>query len=187
MPYVYHMVPKNMLGEQLIPLNELKTIDESLYHQYTKKYLNHQERKKLLTRQIPKMNCLWNDVIHFLPLHPSHVYAAIKDVGIPTKNDVIFYKIPISNLKLNKNAIFHYSKETYRGPAAEMSMDEIELLDLMRYEELSAIPNDTVDYYIEEFKKGTQFGLFPFIPHILSLGRVNVSNVETINWSDGIK
>lgn len=65
MDYVYHMVPKEMKRELLISLNEIKLLHPELYETYSKKYFNHPERASLLLKSIPKLNCLWNDVIFF--------------------------------------------------------------------------------------------------------------------------
>ena len=65
MEYVYHMVPEELKGEYLIPLNELKRVYPNLYREYIQKYKDHTQRENLLTRKIPKLECLWNDVVHF--------------------------------------------------------------------------------------------------------------------------
>lgn len=180
------MVPKRMKGEELYPLNQLKTMQEKLFIEYVGKYNDHPARAKLLERRIPKLNCLWNDVIHFLPLHPSLVYDALTKVSTNVNSDVDFYKIPITNLKHNKNAIYIYNKENYQGPDAEMKNETVHLLDIKKYEELSTAPSDTIAYYEEEHSKGNRFGMFQFIPHIFSLGTVNISNVEIISWGEKI-
>ena len=76
MDYVYHMVPKEMKGEVLNSLNEMKLIHPELHKHYSKKYFNHPERERLLLRRIPKLDCLWNNVIFLSPLHPYYVYEA---------------------------------------------------------------------------------------------------------------
>lgn len=184
MKYVYHMVPKTMTGNNLISLNNLRTLNEELYKEYTKKYFNHPERPKLLERRIPKINCLWNDVIHFLPLHPHLVYSTLQKLDINVKKDLAFYKIPSKNLINNKNAVYLYRKENYKGPAAEMNIEDVQIIAIDKFKELTEVPKDTVYYFEEEHKKGARFGLFAFIPHILSLGEVNISDAEIINWSD---
>ena len=182
--YIYHAVPNEMTGDKLIPLNSLGKIYPHLYQEYSKKYFNHPERPQLLKRQVPKLNCLWNDVIHFLPLHPNHVYEAIKSLGIKTKEELQFYKIPIQNLKHNKNAIYLYSKENYRGPAEDIKETEINIIDIGEYTEMKKIPTATIEYYTIEKEKGNPFGLYPFIPHLLSLGEVEINGVEIIMWSN---
>lgn len=173
-----------MIGEELLPLNQLKEIQEELYLEYAKKYNDHSARAKLLERRIPKLNCLWNDVIHLLPIHPSLVCNALNEVGVNINRHMHFYKIPITNLQDNKNATYIYNKENYQGPNAELKSETILLLDINKYDEISEIPSDTISYYEEEHKKGSRFGMFQFIPHIFSLGKVNISNAEIINWDD---
>jgi len=181
--FVYHMIPNQMVGDKLIPLNSLKGIYPDLYDKYSKKYLDHPERSKLLQRNIPKLDCLWNDVIHFLPLHPYYVYRTLSNLGIKTKEDVSFFKIPIELLAHNKNAIYLYSKEKYKSPSASIVNEEIEFLNINAYQELKDIPTDTLNYYKKENEKGNKFGLFPFIPHILSLGEVEVKGIEIVAWN----
>ena len=181
--FLYHMVPKELIGDKLIPLNSIKKTYPNLYDEYTKKYFNHPERPNLLKREIPKLNCLWNDVVHFLPLHPYHVYKALKSLEIKIREEQAFFKIPIENLKLNKNAIYLYSKENYKGPAAEINLDQIKSLNIEDYTELKEIPSDTIEYYKAEKDKGKPFGLFPYIPHLLSLGEIDIKDVEIIIWN----
>ncbi|WP_419959741.1 hypothetical protein [Psychrobacillus sp. BM2] len=45
------------------------------------------------------------------------------------------------------------------------------------------MPLDTLAYFTEEHKKGVNFGMFAYIPHILSLGNIDVKDVNIINWS----
>jgi len=181
--FLYHMVPKELIGDKLIPLNSLKKTYPNLYDEYTKKYVNHPERPNLLKREIPKLNCLWNDVVHLLPLHPYHVYNALKSLEIKIREEQAFFKIPIENLKLNKNAIYLYSKKNYKGPAAEIDQDQIKSLNIEDYTELKEIPSDTIEYYKAEKDKGKPFGLFPYIPHLLSLGEIAIKDVEIITWN----
>ena len=183
MDYVYHMVPKEMRKDVLISLNEIKLVDTELYKTYTKKYFSHPERESLLLKSIPKLNCLWNDVVFLLPLHPYYVYEALHSLGVSVKKDLMFYEIPTEKLEGNKNAVYFYNKENYKGPATDIPEKEIQIIDIKSYEKSSALPSDTLTYFTEEHKKGVSFGMFAYIPHILSLGNINVKDVNKINWS----
>lgn len=183
MDYVYHMVPKEMKGEVLTSLNELKLMHPELYETYSRKYLNHTERANLLLKSIPKLNCLWNDVIFLLPLHPYYVYEALYSLGVSIKKDLVFYEIPTEKLVENKNAVYFYNKENYNGPATDIPDEEVQFIDIISYQECSALPSDTLAYFTDEHKKGVNFGMFAYIPHILSLGNINVKGVNKINWS----
>ena len=46
--FVYHIVPAEMIGEKLIPLNSLGKVHPPLYEKYAEKYYDHPERSKLL-------------------------------------------------------------------------------------------------------------------------------------------
>ena len=175
-----------MSGETLISLNKIKLLDSELYKQYAKKYYDHPDRPKLLEKEIPKLNCLWNDVVHFLPLHPHLIYNALRTIGVNVKMDLNFYKIPTKNLVDNTNVVYLYRKENYKGPSAKINSEDVLFIEIEKYEEMTELPIDTLSYYKEENKKGNKFGMFPFIPHILSLGEVSLVDSEVINWSKNI-
>lgn len=181
--YVYHMLPKDMQGDRLVPLNTLGKTYPHLYEQYTKKYFDHPDRPKLLKRQVPKLHCLWNDVLHFLPLHPFHVYDALTKLEIKKKENLFFFKIPVERLQPNRNALYLYSKENFKGPVEDFDEQNFLLLDIAEYKEMRKIPSETVEYFRVENKKGKPFGMFHFIPHVLSFGEVDVTNVEIISWN----
>jgi hypothetical protein len=182
--YVYHMVPSEMKGDKLIPLNSLKNPYPELYEKYTRKYFDNPERPKLLKKQVPKLNCLWNDALHFLPLHPHYVYKALAALKIKINEKQSFFKVPIDKLKNNKNGLYLYSKEKYKGPGEPIEEDEIKLLDIEDYKELIGLPSDTIEYYTVESGRGNRFGLFSYIPHLLSLGEVKIDNMEIITWDE---
>lgn len=181
--YVYHMVPREMVGQELMPLNRLGAMYPDLYERYAKKYFDHPERPKLLMKEIPQLNCLWNDVVHFLPIHPSHLYKALTELDIETKENLMFYQIPIQKLAANQNAMYLYSKERYNGPAGAIAAEDIILLSLHDYRELEQLPAATIDYFQTEKGKGKNFGLFAYVPHLFSLGNVNVDDAEIISWN----
>lgn len=183
MAFVYHMVPEQMVGDRLIPLNRLQHTNEELYKKYREKYFNHPDRPKLLEKTVPKLDCLWNDVLHFLPLHPSHIYEGLQSLGIPVKSDVLFFRIPVERLQENPNALYHYPKENYGGPAAPIQRENIEVLDVRKYTILERLPEEALAYYKEEHEQGRGFGMFAHIPHLLSQGEVDVAEVEVVNWS----
>lgn len=129
--FIYHMVPNQMVGDKLIPLNSLKTTYPYLYEKYTKKYLDHPERSKLLQRCIPRLNCLWNDVIHLLPIHPHYNFNTLSNLGIKTKEEVHFYKIPIGLISATRfSYLNHFTYRIcielrfcfYRGSASPISL-----------------------------------------------------------------
>ena len=187
MNFVYHLVPENMSGHHLIPLNWMKALDENLYARYISKYDDHPEREFLVDRKVPRLDCLWNDVVHFSALHPHHVYRELKKLDLNLKDDLNFYKIPVEHLKDNKNVLYHYDKAHYGGPEAPIAMENVEVLDIDAYREAEALPMETLEYFVEECRKGNRVAMFKFVPHVLSRGKVSVEGAEIINWSDSIE
>lgn len=76
--YLYHKVPPDFVGPILYPLNRLKQRLPDVYARQVKKY---QGREAVLKRRIPHLNCLWNDVLHFSPVHPTQCRAALQAAG----------------------------------------------------------------------------------------------------------
>ncbi|PDY45823.1 group-specific protein [Bacillus pseudomycoides] len=183
MEYVYHMVPGELKGKYLMPLNDLKISYPSLYDDYIQKYKDHPQREKLLTRKIPKLECLWNDVLHFSSLHPHHIYQVINEIGVKININKLFYKIPISSMNSQSIAIYKYSKGNWAGPGKELKDCEIELINFNEYRELKQLNPSTIEYYRVEHENGRRFGIFHLIPHILFKGKVEVKDIEVINWS----
>ncbi|MEZ4114190.1 MAG: hypothetical protein R3B65_01945 [Candidatus Paceibacterota bacterium] len=52
-------------------------------------------------KKIPKLNCLWNDVIHMTAVHPSDLKNSLLEAGHELKN-FKWFKIPIKSLDSEK-------------------------------------------------------------------------------------
>lgn len=186
MQYVYHMKPNDMKGNELIPLNQLKGNYPELYDQYIVKYSNHPKRSKLLTREIELLDCLWNDVVFLMPVHPAKIFKALSDLDIKVKRELEFYEIPVTKLKDNQNAVYYYSKEYEKGPDKELDSRDIDILNVEEFKMLEEVPRDSIEYWERESKTGSPYGMFPYIPHILSKGNLDVSDCRVIKWNKQI-
>ena len=92
MEVLYHRVPTNMSGTILYPLNELKKLHPELYAEHVKKY---EGREQLLTTEVPPLECLWNDVLHFTAVAPSELKANLAKADTELA-PVAWFKVPIS-------------------------------------------------------------------------------------------
>ncbi len=72
--FVYHRVPDSLAGEFLCPLNMLRDTQPELYAQHIRKY---EGREFVLSQTVPNLGCLWNDVLHFSPVHPKLIVEAM--------------------------------------------------------------------------------------------------------------
>ena len=176
MPLIYHLKPRTMQGDTLMPLNQMKEHYPELYTTQLRKY---EGREALLTRKIPMLNCLWNDVLFFSPVPPEAVKEAFEtiigrwqparwlcvetdDISISSENAVI--KLP--DMTREKGDFVVYEKDYIPFVPT--------ILATMR-----TIPQHTLDYYKSAHEAEQPIFAWHGIPQILYRG-----NIENINHFD---
>lgn len=171
MPYIYHGVPEQMVGHTLQPLNQMEKDNPELYQKYVQKYAG---RMALLDRQVPVLNCRWNDVVQFLPFDPRKVFALQKELGIIDKvPHYKFYKIDTDTLDPEKLAVYFKT-----APGEENA--HVELFANANPAELQDVPAATIEYYKSVVGTGELPFNYQFVPHVLYQGSVDVSNAPVI-------
>lgn len=160
-----------MIGDKLMPLNVMEGEYSTLHQQYLKKYVG---RERILKRTIPLLDCLWNDVVQFLPLHPRKVFELQVEMGIiPEVQPYTFYEIDISVLDPEKTVIFFKTAPGEKQVVVRWLKD-------VDWESLQAIPQETKDYYKTCVTSGELPFNYQFVPHILYKGTVDVSQANII-------
>lgn len=171
MHYVYHGVPENMEGNELIPLNQMKESYPELYALHLTKY---EGREEILERRIPLLNCLWNDVIQFLPLHPRKVFELQVELGLIS--EVPPYKFFAIDPKLfnpEKAVVF------FKSAPGEENV-EIRWLRDVDLAEIQEIPQATIDYYKSLVGSRELPFNYQFVPHVVYAGSIDVSGSQII-------
>jgi hypothetical protein len=172
MQYIYHAVPEDFVGDKLVPLSEMHHLDRSLKEKYLEKY---QGRESILERRIPILNCLWNDVVQFLPIHPRKIFELQVELGIiPEVPSYTFFRIDISLLEENKTVVFFKSK------AGEENVNVASLADV-DFDSLQSIPESTKDYFRSTIGTGELPFNYQFVPHILYRGSVDITEQKIIS------
>ena len=172
MNYLYHIKPKNMKGNSLIPLNMLKKIHPEIYKNEIRKY---EGRKSITKRIIPKLNCYWNDVIHLTAVHPRKLKSALKKAG-SKKGKMEWIKINPSNLDSSK-IIIYLDKYTNSKNINKKDIIKFSPNVLGKY---NKIPTATLKYYKKSVKELKKPLLFYKVPHILYKGKLNIKNLEIL-------
>ncbi len=108
MSYLYHNVPKNLHGNILYPLNVLKQIHPDIYDQQVSKYFG---REQLLKLQIPILECLWNDVLHFSAVNPAEIKQAFIEAGGNPDFTMNYYQVD-PKLISPENAVLYLYADT---------------------------------------------------------------------------
>lgn len=171
MGYMYHGVPEQMVGHELIPLNSMIESQSDLYNRYREKYKG---REEMLERHIPLLDCLWNDVVQFLPLDPREVFQLQVELGlIPDMPSYRFFEIDTAQLDSGATVVY------FKTAPGEENVT-VKWLKDVTWEDLQTIPKATVDYYKSLQGTGELPFNYQFIPHILYKGSVDISQASVI-------
>lgn len=172
MPYIYHGVPEDMKANELIPLSKMLEVDPELRAKYLEKYKG---REEILERIIPLLDCLWSDVVQFLPLHPRKLFELQQQLGlIADIPDYQYFEIDISTLDPSKTAIF------FKTAPGEENVT-VKWLKDVQLEDLQDIPVATKEYYARMVGKGEPVFNYQFVPHILYKGSVDISSAQVMS------
>lgn len=162
---VYHMVPDNMQGTILYPLNVLKKKYSGIYTDKTAKY---QGREPVRERTIPFLNCLWNDVLFLCPVHPAKILKKLREIGYDYPRER-FYKIDAGLLAHNNTVVLTYPGNGIEPQYHKQSPNSISGID--------ELPQITIEYFQECFNEKKRFMLFAYIPHVMYKGNIDISKV----------
>lgn len=170
--FLYHGVQETMVGNRLLPLNELFKLDPDLHAAHLKKYVG---REEVLKRRIPLLDCRWNDVVQLLPLHPGKLFALQKQLGlIQTVPDYRYFEIDPAMLNPARTAVFFKT-----APGDENVT--IKWLADTKLEELQEVPSATVSYYKSMVGKNEPVFNYQFVPHIIYKGTIDISTATVIS------
>lgn len=159
--YLYHRVPENLVGDVLYPLNKLKEVDSATYVAAVAKY---EERKEIMQQQLPGGE-LWNDVLHFTPVHPSKIKEALMEAGATVK-PTEWFQISVRSINTSQATVFQEEKF--------QSFDEANLHEGMD------LPEATKKHYRQAIAAGERPFLFHDAPPVLYHGHIPLAECTKI-------
>lgn len=165
MAFVYHLVPPEMVGQELVPLNELRNNAPQLYERRRRYY---QGREHVMDTRIALLgNCRWNDVLFFTPIHPAKFRAAL-----PARFDwsLRFFEVAVSALDPTRMAFM------LAGRSAKQ--ERFAPFDATLLEKYRNIPEHTYAYYAHCAKKRMCPRPFLGTTHVLFRGTLDVSGLR---------
>ncbi len=170
MSYLYHRVPPTMVGTKLYPLNTLKTLHPEAFETHVQKYAG---RERLMRELIPRLGCLWNDVLFTSAVPPQEFCKAYYGAGFPRLRPMRFFRIDPQALDDRNFMVL-----------TRMRVNEPRGYALYRHADLpsyASIPRETYVYWESEKASGNNRPfLWMHIPHILYKGPIDVSGLEII-------
>ena len=194
MAFVYHGVPRDMVGEVIYPLNRLRQIDERLYEVQASKYAG---RETVLDFRIPGLGVKFNDAVHCAAIHPHHLYRARVAAGfeVPPRPEApaamtgLAFEIPLE--RIVEHPVVWYSCRTLwinGAPNEDVPVvppaDEFERFDPPRYRPLSAATEAHLEYLRRLKLRGERGLMFVHIPHVLVAGPIDVSGLRIVAWDE---
>ena len=160
-----------MIGDELIPFNRMYATNPELKAKYLEKYMG---REEILQRRIPLLDCLWSDVVQFLPLHPRKVFEVQTALGLTSNVPPYkFFEINVDLLDPKKTVVFFKDK-----PGEENVV--LKWLSDVDFDAIQEVPPATIEYYKTIVGTGELPFNYQFIPHIVCMGNVDVSNSKII-------
>lgn len=171
--FLYHGKSDEFKGETIYPLNQLKIIYPEIFDLEVSKY---QGRVELLERQLPILNCNWNDVIHLSPINPHEIYKALVKIGFNPRPSV-FFKIPIEKIKPKQTIIYEYQTTSF-------DKNTFKHFDVENFTNLHQLDDGVLKYYQDCFNNKSRPLLFHLIPHVLTLDTISTNDLELIDWSE---
>jgi hypothetical protein len=166
-PFVYHLVPPDLRGTVLYPLNQLKTIHPEIAAKQMAKYAG---RVHVLQQRVPTLDCMWNDVLMFSPVHPAALKAAMEEAG--------HVRFPRRWFEINAQRF------TRDNTALYLPGETPEEAQIMPYE-----PGCLADYaHVSEAQKrfyrrvepGKPVLLFGGTPHVLYKGSLHIDQARVL-------
>lgn len=191
--FVYHAVPKMMVGELIYPLDELARVVPAAYELQRGKYLG---REAVLDARISGEGLLFNGTVHCAPLHPYRLFAARRELGFNppqaraapgTHFGGLFFEIPVERIVTHPTFWYRWETPWINGYPGEdvppkPPLDEFEPFDVERYQELGDVPAAHRSYLRRMKAEGRRPLTFVHIPHVLVAGAIDIRGLRVIPW-----
>ncbi len=175
MNYLYHRVPENMQGSVLYPLNILKEKYPEIYQKQVGKYVG---REELTKRIIPILNCLWNDVLHFSPVHPVEIKKALVEAGWSSDFSMQCYLIDPKMLDPKDTVIYFSSPD---NKINDPNPDNFMPYNPEDVKSFSIMSEKNKQYYKEVISQGGHPLLYPWVTHILYKGSIDIADLSIVS------
>lgn len=191
MTVVWHGVPREMVGQTLVPLGRLGELDPVLHTAQRAKYAG---REAVLDYQIPLLGCGFLDTIHCSPVHPHWIYRARRDAGfdVPTRSASgwgigLAFEIPVERLLMHRTAWYSWRAPwlngyPYEDVANEPPSEEFEDFHPERYSPLPDVPELHREYLARRSQQQRPALTFVHIPHVLVAGPIDVRDCRIVRW-----
>src|SRR5206468_1535207 len=123
--------------------------------------------------------CLWNDVIHFSPVHPGKIKQLCDDEQL-NWHEHDWFEIDAEQIGFSSGNSLIFMHYFAGRDIVTIAPQELEPYCLQRVAELAEIPERTRRCYREARLGTAKHFLFAGIPHVLYKGSLNVEGAAVI-------
>jgi hypothetical protein len=158
-------------------LNELKTRFPEAYAEHARKYspdplLGTPNRQSLMQSRIELLDCLWNDVLFLVAVHPQKLAETRTQILGRASVWHRSFVVDIAKLDRSKLVVERFSNGKGSG---------VEPFDPARFEQDCSVPEATRDHYRKAHAENRKH-YFPFlhVPHYLYKGTIDTAGLPVI-------
>lgn len=171
---LYHIVRSDFEGDTIYPLHALKKTHPELYAKYLEKYA---DRMEILEQKIPLLDCLWNDAIHLLAIHPKHIHEFFAELGRPFS--ATYFVIDAESLDSDNLVVWVNDIE---GRDTSKDASQFEYFNPDHYESIySVFPKERQRKAAEDsIRDKRPVLLYSRCPHVLYKGAIDITSAERI-------
>ena len=173
---LYHIVPPRVEGDTLMPLSSLKTAFPALYDLHAAKYVG---REELMAQKIPILDCLWNDVLQFSPVHPEQIRDTLKEIGFGWQT-MLAFEIDPKQFGINETNAVTFKHLPRQFGDFTMKDEEFERFTEQSLKGHADLPFATKAHFKEAKETSNRPFLFLWVPHVLYRGTVRVDTLKII-------
>jgi hypothetical protein len=176
------MCASDFRGEVLYPLSGLQSVYPDLYERERVKY---EGREGVLRYVVPGLGVTWAETVNLSALHPSHLVAERRRLGVPFSDLLTrrVLQIPIERLSGHKAVTYassvHWINSAPNDLAAptEPPIEDFSPFDAATHREPTNVPPLHTDYLRRQLDRRERALGFVFIPHVLVASAIDVSGL----------
>jgi hypothetical protein len=168
---LFHRVPANLVGTELMPLNLLRVTYPELYKTEVRKY---KRRPHVPQNYIPQLDCTWGDVLFFAAVSPAVLLRTLQTCGFPSWPCMPSFEIPLARLDLKRLVVCHPSRVEKPG---QDYYTYFHASDLARY---ATISGTTRKYYRHCAITQERPFLYNSVVQILYAGSLDVVGLQVV-------
>ncbi len=169
--YCWAWVPKNMIGDKLVSLNTLRTLDPAAANAAAAKYSD----RNLENRPLKELNCTYSDLIFLSLYHPEIVDRNLLKAGL-TATPRKYFKIPLSDLK-ESGLDAYWLLGVDSGPTLEA---RIKPFDIDAYTAPPPFPQAQINEYHRANAEGRTYRTLSHTPHIFLVAKTPQQGEEPV-------